>query len=154
MCDAFIFKTRVKLRLKAQIYLFIFLQKWSMEKMLRILYCTVNHKMNLKSNKGCWSGKFKASKWKGLGKCSNDYNNVEWEEGSAGLVWHKSIELYWERKLKQVLNRLSLHVLLHIKFFFKVLASIMKKTFQMLCEEMTRQNIISRRSSTRFVKIT
>ena len=33
--------------------------------------------------------KVKASKWKGIDKYSNVYDSVDWEEGSAGLVWHK-----------------------------------------------------------------
>ena len=51
--------------------------------------------------------KVKTSKWKGLDKYSNVYDSVDWQEGSAGLVWHKSCktELRRERKLQQALNR-------------------------------------------------
>ena len=51
--------------------------------------------------------KIKGSKWKGLDKYSNVYDSVDWEEGSAGFVWHKSceIEICGERKLQQALNR-------------------------------------------------
>ena len=43
----------------------------------------------------------KASRWKGLDSNSIVYDSVDWEEGSAGLHWHKSckIEIYGERKL-------------------------------------------------------
>ena len=34
--------------------------------------------------------KVKATKWKGLDKYSNVYNSADWEEGSAGLLWHIS----------------------------------------------------------------
>ena len=37
--------------------------------------------------------KVKASKWKGLDKYSNVYDSVDWEEGSVGLVWHKSCKI-------------------------------------------------------------
>ena len=51
--------------------------------------------------------KVKASKWKGLDKYNNVYESDDWEEGSAGLVWHKSckIETCGERKLQQALKR-------------------------------------------------
>ena len=47
------------------------------------------------------------SKWKGLDKCSNVYGSVDWEEGSAGLVWHKSckVKICRERELQQALDR-------------------------------------------------
>ena len=43
---------------------------------------------------------WKNSKWKGLDKYSNVYGSVDWEEGSAGLVWHKSckVEICRERE--------------------------------------------------------
>ena len=54
---------------------------------------------------------WKNSKWKVLDKYSNVYGSVDWEEGSAGLVWHKSCkvevcrEREWERELQQALDR-------------------------------------------------
>ena len=36
---------------------------------------------------------WKNSKWKVLDKYSNVYGSVDWEEGSAGLVWHKSCKV-------------------------------------------------------------
>ena len=49
----------------------------------------------------------KGSKQKGLHKYSNAHDSVNWEEGSTGLVWHRSckIEICRERKLQQVLNK-------------------------------------------------
>ena len=49
----------------------------------------------------------KASKWKGSDKYSDVYDSFDWEEGSTGLVWHKSckIEICGERKLQEALNR-------------------------------------------------
>ena len=43
---------------------------------------------------------WKNSKWKGLDKYSNVYGSVDWEEGSAGYVWHKSckVEICRERE--------------------------------------------------------
>ena len=48
-----------------------------------------------------------SSKWKELDKYSDVYDSVDWAEGSAGHVWHKSckIEICGERKPQQALNR-------------------------------------------------
>ena len=88
--------------------------------------------------------KVKASKWKGLDKYSKVYDSVDWEESSAGFVWHKSceIEICRERELQQALDRkkndanpvnkkfkLSIHLLLHAKQLAKVLESLIRKIF-------------------------
>ena len=51
--------------------------------------------------------KVMASKWKGLDKYSNAYHNFDWEEGSAGLVWHKLCkkDMCRKEKLQQALKR-------------------------------------------------
>ena len=35
----------------------------------------------------------KVSKWKELDKYCNVKDSVDWEEGSAGLAWHKSCKI-------------------------------------------------------------
>ena len=51
--------------------------------------------------------KVKASKLKGLDKYIKIYDSADWEEGSAGLLWHKSckIKICRERKLQETLYR-------------------------------------------------
>ena len=100
-----------------------------MRKMLKILCYQPCDEIEKAIKAADW----KNSKWKGLDKYSNVYGSVDWEEGSAGLVWHKSCKVeicrereressskHWTgkkndaRAVKQKF-KLSVHLLLHAK---------------------------------------
>ena len=112
----------------------------------------------------------KASKWKGSDKYSDVYDSFDWEEGSTGLVWHKSckIEICGERKLQEALNRKRKNNTNAVKQEVQIerpSAPPRKTTRQSVrivrqknlwCsvwKEMTCQNIFSGTNSARFVKI-
>ena len=112
---------------------------------------------------------WKNSKWKGLDKYSNVYGSVDWEEGSAGLVWHKSCkveicrERERERELQQALDRkkkmmqcskTEVQIERPSAPPRKVLESFIRKIFTYgVWKEMTHQSILRGTNSTRFMKI-